>query len=226
MKTTTVKPREASIVSDRHLRNIMGFPVWEALPARDVPYELSDPFLLVHEATLKISPAMANLDTEHPHRGFDNLWYVLKGTTSTGHTTGPAGKIERARLPEGSLLHLRTGRGVRHAEGIGADELREGLEGSEVRGVLFWVNLARRDKQVEPTARIVQADDLSRIQEGDATSRILVGEGSTVPFIARYRKEATAGLDEQAIRRIEERGVHPRRNRAGAVRAEARARFG
>src|SRR2546425_12133418 len=73
MRTTTVKPREASIVSDRHLRNIMGFPVWEALPARDVPYELSDPFLLVHEATLKISPAMANLDTEHPHRGFDNL---------------------------------------------------------------------------------------------------------------------------------------------------------
>jgi redox-sensitive bicupin YhaK (pirin superfamily) len=180
MKTTTVKSREASIVSDRHLRNIMGFPVWEALPARDVPYELSDPFLLVHDATLKISPAMANLDTEHPHRGFDNLWYVLKGTTSTGHTTGPGGRIERARLPEGSLLHLRTGRGVRHAEGIGADQLREGLEGSEVRGVLFWVNLARRDKHVEPTARIVQADDLARIQEGDATSHVLVGEDSAV----------------------------------------------
>src|SRR5467141_3715574 len=114
MSTTTVKPREASIVSDRHLRNIMGFPVWEALPARDVPYELSDPFLLVHEATLKISPAMANLDTEHPHRGFDNLWYVLKGTTSTGHTTGPAGKIERARLPEGSFdLPGGTGRVAR-----------------------------------------------------------------------------------------------------------------
>jgi redox-sensitive bicupin YhaK (pirin superfamily) len=180
METTTLKPRKATVVSDRHLLNMMGMPVWEALPARDVPYELSDPFILVHEATLKISPEMANLDTEHPHRGFDNLWYVLKGTTSTGHTTGPGGMIERARLPEGSLLHLRTGRGVRHAEGIGADQLREGLEGSEVRGVLFWVNLARRDKQVEPTARVVQADDLARIEEGDATSRVLVGEGSAV----------------------------------------------
>src|SRR3989442_12676272 len=159
MSTAMVKQRAASIVRDRHLRNIMGSPVGEALPARDAPDELSDPFLLVHEATLKIWPAMANLDTEHPHRGFDNLWYVLKGTTSTGHTTGPAGRIERARLPEGSLLHLRTGRVVRHAEGTGAEQLRDGLEGSEVRGVLFWVNLARRDKQVEPTARIVQADD-------------------------------------------------------------------
>src|SRR2546426_2281835 len=108
MRTTTVKPREDSMVSNRHLRNIMGFPVWEALPARDVPYELSGPFLLVHEAPLKISPAMANLDTEHPPRGFDNLWYVLKGTPRTGHPPGPAGRIERARLPEGSLLHLRT----------------------------------------------------------------------------------------------------------------------
>src|SRR6267143_412385 len=180
METTTVKPRNAALVRDRHLLNMMGLPVWEALPAIDVPYALSDPFILVHEATLKISREMANLDTEHPHRGFDNLWYVLKGTTSTGHTTGPGGSIERARLPEGSLLHLRTGRGVRHAEGVGADELKEGLEGSEMRGVLLWVNLARKDKQVDPTARILRAEDLAQIRDGDAISRVLVGEGSAV----------------------------------------------
>jgi uncharacterized protein len=33
----------------------------------------------------------------------------------------------------------------------------------------------------------------------------LLAEGATVPFIARYRKEATGGLDEVAIRNIEER---------------------
>jgi uncharacterized protein len=33
----------------------------------------------------------------------------------------------------------------------------------------------------------------------------LLGEGSTVPFIARYRKEATGSLDEVQIRAIEER---------------------
>ncbi|MBM4355432.1 MAG: RNA-binding transcriptional accessory protein [Deltaproteobacteria bacterium] len=32
----------------------------------------------------------------------------------------------------------------------------------------------------------------------------LLSEGNTVPFIARYRKEATGGLDETAIRRVQE----------------------
>ena len=33
----------------------------------------------------------------------------------------------------------------------------------------------------------------------------LIGEGSTVPFIARYRKEATGGLDDTQLRKLEER---------------------
>ena len=32
----------------------------------------------------------------------------------------------------------------------------------------------------------------------------LLREGSSVPFIARYRKERTKGLDEEQIRQIEE----------------------
>jgi uncharacterized protein len=36
----------------------------------------------------------------------------------------------------------------------------------------------------------------------------LLAEGSTVPFIARYRKEATNGLDEVAIRAIEEKRAY------------------
>src|SRR5262245_41553989 len=36
----------------------------------------------------------------------------------------------------------------------------------------------------------------------------LLAEGATVPFIARYRKEATGGLDEVAIRNIEERRTY------------------
>jgi hypothetical protein len=79
----------------------------------------------VHEGRFRLSD-VAGVDTRHPHRGFDNVWYVLKGSTSTGHTTGPGGSIERAHLSEGSLLWLRTGRGAWHAEGIGADEIGQG----------------------------------------------------------------------------------------------------
>ena len=77
-------------------------------------------------------------------------------------------------------LKVRTGCGVLHAEGLGKDELAEGKIGSELRGLLFWVNLARKDKDVEPTAQVVRRAELPFRREGDATVRTLVGEGSPV----------------------------------------------
>ena len=123
---------------------------------------------------------VGKVDTKHPHRGFDNLWYVIEGSASTGHSTGPDGAIERARLSEGALLALRTGRGAWHAEGIGEDEIGEGHGDTEFRGVLFWVNLARKDKQVEPSALVLQPEEIPVRHEGDAIVRVLVGEGSPV----------------------------------------------
>ncbi len=173
------KARDAVVVEDAALIRMMGFPVLEALPSRTVPYEQVDPFILVHEGRMRLSE-VGKVDTKHPHRGFDNLWYVIEGSASTGHTTGPNGAIERARLSEGALLALRTGKGAWHAEGIGEDEINEGHGDTEFRGVLFWVNLARKDKQVEPSARILQPNEIPVRNDGDAIVRTLVGEGSPV----------------------------------------------
>src|SRR5713101_5601360 len=172
--------RQIVLVEDAHIRPMMGNKVLESLPSRHIPYSLVDPYILVHEATVKISPEQANQDTTHPHRGFDNLWYAISGSSSTGHSTGPGGTMERAKLAEGSLLKVRTGRGVLHAEGLGKDELAEGKIGTEMRGFLFWVNLARKDKDVAPTAQVVQRADLPARREADAIVRTLVGEGSPV----------------------------------------------
>src|SRR5919106_7080870 len=103
----------------------------------------------------------------------------MNGPTPSSSCT-KAGSAQRARLSEGSLLALRTGRGAWHAEAVGADEVEEGLGDTEFRGVLFWVNLARKDKQVEPSAQVVLPDQIPVRQEGDATVRVLVGEGSPV----------------------------------------------
>ena len=173
------KRREAVLVEDAATIRVMGFPVLEALPSRSVPYDQVDPFILLHEARLRLSD-LAGVDTRHPHRGFDNIWYVLEGSASTGHSTGPGGSIERARLSKGSLLWLRTGRGAWHAVAIGEDEVKEADGHTLFRSVLFWVNLARKDKQVEPSARVVQADEIPTRREGDATIRVLVGERSPV----------------------------------------------
>jgi redox-sensitive bicupin YhaK (pirin superfamily) len=171
--------RSAVLVEDAALIRMMGMPVLEPVPSRRAPYGLTDPFILVHEGRFRPSE-LAGKDTRHPHRGFDNLWYVLQGSASTGHTTGPDGSVERARLSEGSLLWLRTGRGAWHAEAVGADEVDEGRGDTEFRGVLFWVNLARKDKHAEPRAQILGQDQIPVHTEGQATVRILVGEGSPV----------------------------------------------
>jgi quercetin 2,3-dioxygenase len=171
--------REVVLVEDAHIRPMMGLDILEPLPSRNIPYALVDPFILVHEGVVPITPEWASRDTRHPHRGFDNLWYILAGEASTGHSTGPGGAMERARLEAGSLLKLRTGRGVWHAEGIGEDEVREGKRG-EMRGVLFWVNLARQDKEAEPSAQVLHREQIPVRREGNATVRVLVGDGSPV----------------------------------------------
>jgi redox-sensitive bicupin YhaK (pirin superfamily) len=171
--------REVVLVEDAHIRPMMGIQVLESLPSRHIPYSLVDPYILVHEAVVRNDPQQEQMDTTHPHRGFDNLWYAIAGSSSTGHSTGPGGAFERARLDQGSLLWIRTGRGVLHAEGIGEDERREGKL-TEMRGLLFWVNLARKDKNVAPTAMVVKPNELPVRHEGDATMRVLVGQGTPV----------------------------------------------
>ena len=214
--------REAVLVEDAARIRIMGFPVLEALPSRGAPYNRVDPFILVHEARIRLSD-VAKVDTKHPHRGFDNLWYVLEGSVSTGHSTGPGGAMERARLSEGALLALRTGRGVWHAEAIGADELEEGQADAEFRSVIFWVNLARKDKQAEPSAQVLQPEQIPVRQEGDATVRVLVGEGSPVrlgtPALILDIELPTGG-EVTTSRPAGVPGLRPRAGRRGSVRCE------
>lgn len=52
-------------------------------------------------------------------------------------------------------------------------------------------------------AQIARELSVEERQVHSATA--LLDEGATVPFIARYRKEATGGLDDAQLRTLEER---------------------
>src|SRR3954471_4707599 len=60
------------------------------------------------------------------------------------------------------------------------------------------------------------ARELALPQGAVAAVVALLAEGNTVPFIARYRKERTGGLDEVQIRAIEERREYLVSSRRGA----------
>ena len=58
--------------------------------------------------------------------------------------------------------------------------------------------------RIEEISAAIAAEMKIRAKQVDAVMELLDG-GNTVPFIARYRKEATGSLDEEQIRSIEER---------------------
>lgn len=70
------------------------------------------------------------------------------------------------------------------------------------------------------------SEELSVKEKQVAAAVELLDAGNTVPFIARYRKEATGGLDDEALRRLSERVTYLRNleKRKEEVRALIAAR--
>src|SRR6186713_575517 len=52
------------------------------------------------------------------------------------------------------------------------------------------------------------AQELSLQPRQVASTLAMFAEGNTLPFVARYRKEATGGLDETQLRAIQERAEY------------------
>ena len=56
-----------------------------------------------------------------------------------------------------------------------------------------------------PTIQTTLACELNLTAAQVAAVIALVDEGNTIPFIARYRKEATGGMDDAQLRAFDER---------------------
>ena len=65
------------------------------------------------------------------------------------------------------------------------------------------------DESVMNISQVIAKELSVNIAQVDAAVALL-NDGATVPFIARYRKEATAGLDDTQLRHLEERLIYLR----------------
>ncbi|THJ32270.1 RNA-binding transcriptional accessory protein [Lampropedia aestuarii] len=65
--------------------------------------------------------------------------------------------------------------------------------------------MATIDTQTQQRINELIAQELGASTKQVATATQLLDEGATVPFIARYRKEATGGLDDVQLRALDER---------------------
>src|SRR5574344_482797 len=63
---------------------------------------------------------------------------------------------------------------------------------------------------VEQRITLKIAEEIGARKEQVIAATALLDEGATVPFIARYRKEVTGGLDDTQLRLLDERLVYLR----------------
>ncbi|KAL5708100.1 hypothetical protein ACHQM5_018932 [Ranunculus cassubicifolius] len=122
-----------------------------------------DPFLLLDEATIE-SPAGF---PDHPHRGFETVSYMLKGSVLHEDFEGHRGTLET-----GDVQWMTAGKGILHSE-------TPPPTGSH-RGVQLWVNLSSKNKMVDPKYQDLKNKDIGEAEHNGVKVRVIAGESMGV----------------------------------------------
>jgi len=128
-----------------------------------------DPFLLLdHLGPTDLQPGEAKGFSDHPHRGFETVTYMLDGQFQHRDSRGNHGL-----LGPGDLQWMTAGSGLVHSEMPGPDLVRNG---GWLQGFQLWVNLPRRDKMIDPRYQELTGGRIPVVRNGGATVRIIAGE--------------------------------------------------
>jgi redox-sensitive bicupin YhaK (pirin superfamily) len=130
-----------------------------------------DPFLMLDLAKVKLPAGFP----DHPHRGFETVSYMLKGSFYHEDSKGHKGKIEA-----GDIQWMTAGRGIMHSEMPGSFE-------EESYGFQLWINLRKELKMIQPQYQEYKSNQLQIIELEKSTVKIISGEwkGKKGPILAR-----------------------------------------
>uniref|UniRef100_A0ACD5WG43 Uncharacterized protein n=1 Tax=Avena sativa TaxID=4498 RepID=A0ACD5WG43_AVESA len=118
-----------------------------------------DPFLMLDEFSVSKPAGFP----DHPHRGFETVTYMLQGAFTHQDFSGHKGTIRT-----GDVQWMTAGRGIVHSEMPASDGVQKGLQ--------LWINLASKDKMIEPRYQELQSKDISRAEKDGVEVRIIAGE--------------------------------------------------
>lgn len=125
-----------------------------------------DPFVLFDH--FAVSPP-AGFPT-HPHRGFEAITYMFQGRFRHEDSLG-----NKSEIGPGGAQRFTAGKGLMHSEMPAGDEV--GL------GIQLWINLAKKDKGIDPDYQEVKAEDIPEKEIGGCRIRYIVGEEAPVKLI-------------------------------------------
>jgi redox-sensitive bicupin YhaK (pirin superfamily) len=130
---------------------------------------------------------------EHPHRGFETVSYMIKG--SIAHQDNHGGK---GIVTDGGVQWMTAGRGVAHSE------MPTQTDGA-MFGFQLWINLPAAEKMRDPWYADIPAEAIPNFASGDATVKLIAGvwdghkgpgpERTTQPFFADVTLSANASAN-------------------------------
>ena len=118
---------------------------------------------------------------EHPHRGFETVSYMIKGSMRHRDSAGNEGLIT-----DGGVQWMTAGRGVAHSE---MPEQTDGL----MEGFQLWLNLPAKDKMTAPWYRDIPSEQIPRF-ETDLGAKVQVIAGESHGVAGAVQREATQPL--------------------------------
>ncbi|KAI8063547.1 RmlC-like cupin domain-containing protein [Gongronella butleri] len=170
-----------------------------------------DPFLMLDE--FDVQPPAGFPD--HPHRGFETITFMLRGEFQHEDFKGHQG-----HLKSGDLQWMTAGRGIVHAE------LPAPGVNTRAHGLQLWVNLAAKDKMIEPSYQEFPKENVVRVQPKDGLDiGVIAGEsyGAKSPV---YTRTPTMFIDVKMKKGVTMEQAIPSTFRGFIYTLAGKARFG
>jgi redox-sensitive bicupin YhaK (pirin superfamily) len=148
------------------VRGEEGSPLRAVLPVEGT--DRYDPFLVLHEqGPVTYRPGRAVGFTDHPHRGFETVNYIIEGEQFHRDSHGNEGIISA-----GGMQWMTAASGVIHAE-LPTPRLLN--NGGAMHAFQIWLNLPRAMKMAPPRYQEFAARDLPVVEARGAWVRVLAG---------------------------------------------------
>jgi quercetin 2,3-dioxygenase len=144
-----------------------GFEIRRAFPSQTLGYV--GPFLMLdYFGPMQLTKGEKPGVSDHPHRGFQTVTYIVEGEIEHNDTRGNHGIIS-----PGGIQWMKAGSGIVHRE-FPSDNLVE--QGGVLKGLQLWVNLPAKDKMSDPLYQDYTAKDLPVVQKDNYQIRVICGE--------------------------------------------------
>lgn len=149
-----------------------GFRVYNYFPNRELSQRRVSPFLMLdYNAEIDFSPSdhIRGVGV-HPHKGFETVTIVYKGSVAHHDSTGSSGVIH-----PGDVQWMTAGAGVLHKE---YHEEAYSKKGGPFEMIQLWVNLPAKFKQTPPKYQAITADRMTKVvlPNGAGMVHVIAGE--------------------------------------------------